>query len=309
MNMRCPLCGEEIQLPEEVQEGQHILCPYCEQKFSYQIDDSALQEQESIANSGVVEPKFPKGLRILSKILLVIGAWIAICAAKDWMWPDGFNHKMFLLFVMGLLFVATAYFFEIGHGAARKTAFMAIFCAFPDTMECARHFENWLGIPIVAIPFAATYLPAARRWLTQYTSLNRRDLHVALQVWRGLSKVWKCVVVIVFACVIYNLATPSTVGWNYGEFEGARGLQRYVIVYSIATYDESCLKITAIQRDSCVTVAVDKDWDRMYRGVDWVFNFDDDAGWKKCKALIREKVRDRAAKQVIARLEKLRREL
>ena len=47
----------------------------------------------------------------------------------------------------------------------------------------------------------------------------------------------------------------------------------------------------------------------MYRGVDWVFNFDDDAGWKKCKALIREKVRDRAAKQVIARLEKLRREL
>ena len=69
------------------------------------------------------------------------------------------------------------------------------------------------------------------------------------------------------------------------------------------------MKITAIQRDSCVTVAVDKDWDRMYRGVDWVFNFDDDAGWKKCKALIREKVRDRAAKQVIARLEKLRREL
>lgn len=308
MNMRCPLCGEEIQLPEEVQEGQHILCPYCKQKFSYQTDDSALPEQESIANSGA-EPKFPRVLRILSKILFVAGAWIVIMGARTWMWPEGFRWAFFFVFIMGLMLFSTAYFLQVGHSVARKTALVSLLCVLPAVLSPPRSLLDVIGVLVLFIPLVVTFLPSSRRWLSQYDKLSWRDLDVALQVWKGLSKIWKCVVVIVFACVIYNLATPSTVGWDYGEFEGAGGVQRYIYVYSIATYDETCMKITAVQRDSLVTVSADKDMDKVWRGADLVFNYDDDAGWKKCKALIREKVRDRTAKQVIARLEKLRREL
>lgn len=308
MNMRCPLCGEEIQLPEEVQEGQHILCPYCKQKFSYQTDDSALPEQESIANSGA-EPKFPRVLRILSKILFVAGAWIVIMGARTWMWPEGFRWAFFFVFIMGLMLFSTAYFLQVGHSVARKTALVSLLCVLPAVLSPPRSLLDVIGVLVLFIPLVVTFLPSSRRWLSQYDKLSWRDLDVALQVWRGLSKIWKCVVVIVFACVIYNLATPSTVGWDYGEFEGAGGVQRYIYVYSIATYDETCMKITAVQRDSLVTVSADKDMDKVWRGADLVFNYDDDAGWKKCKALIREKVRDRTAKQVIARLEKLRHEL
>lgn len=306
--MRCPLCGEEIQLPEEVQEGQHILCPYCKQKFSYQTDDSALPEQESIANSGA-EPKFPRVLRILSKILFVAGAWTVIMGARTWMWPEGFRWAFFFVFIMGLMLFSTAYFLQVGHSVARKTALVSLLCVLPAVLSPPRSLLDVIGVLVLFIPLVVTFLPSSRRWLSQYDKLSWRDLDVALQVWKGLSKIWKCVVVIVFACVIYNLATPSTVGWDYGEFEGAGGVQRYIYVYSIATYDETCMKITAVQRDSLVTVSADKDMDKVWRGADLVFNYDDDAGWKKCKALIREKVRDRTAKQVIARLEKLRREL
>ena len=309
MNMRCPLCGEEIQLPEEVQEGQHILCPYCNQKFSYQTDNSVPPSGEFVENNRSDGLKVPRVLRILSKILFVAGAWIAICAAKAWMWPDGFRWAFFFLFVMGLMLFSTAYFLQVGHSVARKTALVSLLCVLPAVLSPPRSFLDVIGVLVLFIPLVVTFLPSSRRWLSQYDKLSWRDLDVALQVWKELSKIWKCVVVIVFACVIYNLATPSTVGWDYGEFEGAGGVQRYIYVYSIATYDETCMKITAVQRDSLVTVSADKDMDKVWRGADLVFNYDDDAGWKKCKALIREKVRDRAAKQVIARLEKLRREL
>ena len=310
MNMRCPLCGEEIQLPEEVQEGQHILCPYCNQKFSYQTDNSVPPSGEFVENNRSDGLKVPRVLRILSKILFVVGAWIMIMGAKDWMWPDGFRWAFFFLFVTGVMLFSTAYFMQIGHSAARKTALVSLLCVLSAVLSPPpRSLLDVICVLVFFIPVAVTFLPSARRWLSQYDQLSWRDLDVALQGWKGLSKIWKCVVVVVFVCVIYNLVTPSTVGWDYGGFEGDRGFERYIYVYSIATYDETCMKITAVQRDSLVTVSADKDMNKVWRGADFVFNFDDDAGWKKCKALIREKVRDRAAKQVIARLEKLRREL
>lgn len=35
INVRCPYCGENCEVPNTVVDGQHIICPYCEQKFSY----------------------------------------------------------------------------------------------------------------------------------------------------------------------------------------------------------------------------------------------------------------------------------
>lgn len=35
INVNCPYCGENCELPNTVVDGQHVICPYCEQKFSY----------------------------------------------------------------------------------------------------------------------------------------------------------------------------------------------------------------------------------------------------------------------------------
>ena len=33
MNVKCPSCGEELELPAGVTKGQHVRCPYCNVKF------------------------------------------------------------------------------------------------------------------------------------------------------------------------------------------------------------------------------------------------------------------------------------
>jgi len=35
MTINCKICGKTIELPIELAEGQHVLCPYCGKKFSY----------------------------------------------------------------------------------------------------------------------------------------------------------------------------------------------------------------------------------------------------------------------------------
>lgn len=35
MIINCELCGQEIEVPDELVDGQHVRCPYCEGKFSF----------------------------------------------------------------------------------------------------------------------------------------------------------------------------------------------------------------------------------------------------------------------------------
>jgi len=34
-NIRCPHCGETCEIDFEPEVGQHVICPYCNEKFSY----------------------------------------------------------------------------------------------------------------------------------------------------------------------------------------------------------------------------------------------------------------------------------
>ena len=49
MKMNCPYCGETCETESDLQEGQHVLCPFCGQKFSYQ-SKMAARSQASAAN-------------------------------------------------------------------------------------------------------------------------------------------------------------------------------------------------------------------------------------------------------------------
>lgn len=40
----CPCCGEQLEAPVNIQIGQHVICPYCEKKFSYRCEESPTAE-------------------------------------------------------------------------------------------------------------------------------------------------------------------------------------------------------------------------------------------------------------------------
>lgn len=44
MNIHCPLCEQEIKAGLHIQNGQHVVCPYCEKKFTYYVNCSQTPE-------------------------------------------------------------------------------------------------------------------------------------------------------------------------------------------------------------------------------------------------------------------------
>lgn len=46
MNVNCPNCGEGLELPDDIEPNRHILCPYCDKKFSLNVSVSAVAVEE-----------------------------------------------------------------------------------------------------------------------------------------------------------------------------------------------------------------------------------------------------------------------
>lgn len=57
MNIQCPNCGEDLETPCEIEEGQHILCPFCSVKFEYRAKPTFCPNcsQELVLPHGVEE--------------------------------------------------------------------------------------------------------------------------------------------------------------------------------------------------------------------------------------------------------------
>lgn len=48
MKMNCPYCGETCETESDLQEGQHVLCPFCGQKFSYRSATATASEESTV---------------------------------------------------------------------------------------------------------------------------------------------------------------------------------------------------------------------------------------------------------------------
>ena len=53
MKIVCPHCGEVCETTEDVVIGQHIICPFCEQKFSYG------EQQDDVGRAGTIMAACP----------------------------------------------------------------------------------------------------------------------------------------------------------------------------------------------------------------------------------------------------------
>lgn len=46
MRLTCKLCGKKIEIAGELSEGQHVRCPFCNEKFSYVVQREGISEED-----------------------------------------------------------------------------------------------------------------------------------------------------------------------------------------------------------------------------------------------------------------------
>lgn len=59
MILTCPLCGMEMESEVEIASGQHVICPFCEKKFSYGENSTAIAESVDAPGPETAEEKEP----------------------------------------------------------------------------------------------------------------------------------------------------------------------------------------------------------------------------------------------------------
>lgn len=59
MIINCPHCGEALELPGEIEVGQRVLCPYCDQKFAIGDEPSVIVAKK-VEETPQAEPAKPK---------------------------------------------------------------------------------------------------------------------------------------------------------------------------------------------------------------------------------------------------------
>lgn len=67
----CLHCGETIEVPDEIVDGQHILCPYCNKKFSYSNVKSVSNNVSSFGGNWK-KLLLPIGLIAIAVVLVVV---------------------------------------------------------------------------------------------------------------------------------------------------------------------------------------------------------------------------------------------
>ena len=134
MQIQCPNCNNVCELDAEPEIGQHVVCPFCSEKFSYSGSDefpeggdiSATDEQDTMLDSGLKivgtfpsngigssaqnHKKFtPVDSRILDRMTNVLNdptadGWVRTLLFNIWWWFG--NVFWTVLFVYGLIKLA-----------------------------------------------------------------------------------------------------------------------------------------------------------------------------------------------------------
>lgn len=68
MTIECPECGNVSEVEADLEIGQHVICPYCAEKFAYSgpaIESAAVSGQKRRADSVQAPQSMPEGLRFI----------------------------------------------------------------------------------------------------------------------------------------------------------------------------------------------------------------------------------------------------
>ena len=71
MRIYCQHCGQVLEVHDDIADGQHIICPYCNKKFSYFNMESASNNASSFGSKG-------KKLRLPIGLIAIVAVLVAL---------------------------------------------------------------------------------------------------------------------------------------------------------------------------------------------------------------------------------------
>ena len=116
MLIKCLYCGEVIETMEELVNGQHIICPFCNKKFAYGGNACAHKtgvQYARLASSPDLVPGTIKILRVFAHVLMGLAVFAFITAivgfflegptrsaGSTWRWAQGALFFAILIFML-----------------------------------------------------------------------------------------------------------------------------------------------------------------------------------------------------------------
>ena len=267
----------------------------------------------------------PLSLRIVSCFLLVIGVFALVEGCDFRFTPDGrINYCSFGETIVAFMMIVTAYFIRIGHNVASKlliaipVTFLFVETVIPDLCDEWRREKHFItififGVLPLMLSAGVLFLKSARKWLVRYEGVDiKRDIKVfcSLKIWVKLA--W----ILVFLFVAYGLyKKDSTCGWGHSEYRFASDNGYHIFIYNMATYTKRKIGIRISYRDSHVAIYEGEDVISAVISndlgaceiLDW-FKLSSEKGWEECKVILRRKVKERTARQVMNYLDKVKRQ-
>ena len=194
IQISCPNCKQVCESEQELAVGQHVICPFCHVKFSY--------EKPFVRRTSKVQR--PCILTIASAIYFILGVILmlggsASCRTHLWLafWCIG-----------GVGLLLAAYFMSIGHEAALRIAFLALGLLATGRILSSISYgiSELFGMILFIFPIGVCFLQSSQAWLKQHSRLSSHDWIEFVERFKSLSWFMKGVWLLVCAVTLFNLS-------------------------------------------------------------------------------------------------------
>ena len=297
MNACCPKCGAEYQLGDNLL-GCKVECSVCHQKFIVGDQKSAPQNPVSL--------RCPKLLKFISILYIGLGAVIVLVSslmcvdiAGDLHWFGGFWGML-----AGVAVVLGSYFFLVGRRLGRAIFAIGILLGVVN--------KSIILPTLLCLPLGLSFGVLAREWFARCAEVSTTigmqfvQALVKLKLWmKLLLGALLGVYVLVFLCTSMAL-----------DEEGVDSLRVSLRLVSLEFGNNGEIGI--------LPLSAARDGGRLFFGIypqksmisilkgDTVlerFDFDDGAGWERCKEYVRAHVVAKVAEQINEYLDELKDDL
>ena len=228
MLITCPICKQICETEQDLAVGQHVVCPFCNTKFSY----------AEPFRKELPKARQPRILKIASSIYFVLGAILmlggsASCRAHLWsaIWGVG-----------GVGLLLAAYFMTIGHKVAVRVSLGALgLLALGRILSFVPYgMSELFGIILFIFPVGVCFLRSPQAWLKQRCKLDSRDWFEFVERFKNLPWFMKGICLLLCGVILFNLfnqggrARETAVERYRREFKEVEArTSHYVCSYSI----------------------------------------------------------------------------
>lgn len=295
MNIRCPKCGAEYELDDTLL-GRKVECSVCNQKF-------IIEQRENLSQITAAS-RCPISLKVLGVFYILLGGLVVVASSfsledcnGNFQWPE------FMGVGAGIGLILGSCFFLIGRRMGRVLFAIGGLCGIlVIAMSPDSAIENLISLSFLCFPLALSFAGQAKKWFAMCENRSDSAWGQLVQSVKGL-KVWlKLLLGLYIALLVWGMTATRTY-WD--SYEDSSNGERIIFVKpeDEATFDKKgfCIGISP-QRSAIAILPTGKQEGER-------FDFDNGAGWERCKEYVRAHVVAKVAEQINEYLDELKDDL